>query len=247
MFSFPVAPIFLAPLAASPLDRLLDPNLGFHHKGPVPLIALALLVILIVVAILIILSLVFGRKKRLRLLLGQVDELRSVLAESQKRIRLIDDHAMSYMNAMETDISRLYLLVKRIVNATDIFLAEVESLIATEDYGALIDAEELFDSPLPSYENAFTQVQDALEFPEIYPAEIGERLDEMFQIVGKEISRVSHQAKQLGQGSRRKRKNTMTNLMDAGIRYVNRARRKLSTSFKSPFIDTTQGQPKDRE
>jgi len=199
----------------------------------IPKIYLVALVACIVIALACFINLYFSRSARDKKLRAFSAALEESLDESRRRLALIEKHAKDYLSEIDSSLRGELDIAKRLIDAADTSVSKASNLLAQGTYAALIEAERVLDTPLNEDRDAVNSVVSATELPGIYPHQIEETVDIIFQRVGEEVAKASSKAKRLG-FKPRSRSNTAESLLSAGVRYVNRKRRKASQSFQKP-------------
>jgi hypothetical protein len=132
--------------------------------------------------------------------------------------------------------------IKRVLVATQQRIEDVRTLIVSQDMAALVEAEDLIDQPLTLRHNSLNSVYTDTKMPKIHMSEIEDVLEELFQSVGREISKASEEAHRLGWKRRKNRRQTVDLLLAAGIRAVMRRGRNLSSNVPADDVKKVREQ-----
>ncbi|MDD2941373.1 MAG: hypothetical protein PHC51_00250 [bacterium] len=188
------------------------------------------------VSILIMLKLWTTKTARKRSLRRHLQYLDSILDQAQSRVSLIDEPALAYLNVMDSQGNRAFEQLRRLLVATKQRIEDIRTLLITEDLESIVEAEELVDQPLSLKVDSLNAVYTDKELPPVIITDLENVLDELFEIVGSEISRASEEAHRLGWKKKRNRRRTIDLLLAAGIRAVMRHGRRMSHSFSREEI-----------
>jgi len=177
----------------------------------------------------------FSRSARDKKLRKYVDVFEKSLDESRRRHQLIEKHAKNYLNDIDPQVRGELKIAKKLIDSAERAVTKAQSLLSQKTYPALVEAEIcLLDTPLTDESNPISALVTRAEMPGIYPHQMEETVDIIFQRVGEEVAKASSKAKRLG-FKPRERTNTAESLLEAGVRYVNRKRRKSSSqSIEKP-------------
>ena len=155
------------------------------------------------------------------------------LTESKRRLSLIDTHALDYMTSLPSETSAQYASAKTLIDLATKVKIELESLLAVGSYGAVLEAEELLEKNLGDFQTGSNSLIGMKTTVPVNCLELERYLDDIFQKVGEDVAKASADAKLQGFKPRR-RGQTIEHLFDAGVRYVNRQRRKMKGSYEGP-------------
>lgn len=192
---------------------------------------LIVLVGLVVIFSMVLSAYLFLRNSRKRRIQADIDDIGAVWRENVRRVTLIETHAIDYFNSMAPDAREAFALAKQIINAVEDLIESLECLIALGDNRSLTEAEALLAQNLQMKSSAVTMVEGLPDIPLLYRHQWEGTLDHLFQTVGKEISRASENAYSFNM-TRRERRRTIENLIDAGIHFVSEKGRRLTSSFR---------------
>lgn len=199
-----------------------------------PTIFVVIVAAFIFIVILGVFAFYFNRNFRERRARKLFRSLMQSLEESKRRLALIERHAKEYINHIDPNVRGDLQIAKRLISCTEQMLANTELLLAEGGITNIIEVEEMLDTPLSEFYNPLQSLVTNSELPGIYPHQLEETVDIIFQRVGEEVAKASTQAKRLG-FKPRSRGTTVDSLINAGIRYVNRQKRRISSgSFINP-------------
>ncbi|MCB0359546.1 MAG: hypothetical protein KDD44_07910 [Bdellovibrionales bacterium] len=222
--------------AAAPIEPLQWWDEGVRQGFDRSTIVFALLIVagLLLMTVAAVLGKMVSEKRRrrawLKKQLGTLDEL---LRENERRLQLLDVHAMDYLSALSPDATRKLTLAKDIIHALQQLRLRLERLYASDELPALIAAEELVSKPLSMKRDMTTSLYGSKELPALFHNQWAPTLDECFQVVGAEITAASQSASLLSFS--KKDRGTIADLHAAGIRYLNEQGRRLTQTFRRTF------------
>jgi len=141
------------------------------------------------------------------------ESLTEQVGDLERRVHLVQGHALDYMNSMSSESSRALYELQLILASQQKVIAEIEQEIAKNDSESLRRADLLLTQTI---ERATASIDD--------PAHQHDGLDhwasrseELLQLLGFDISLASQSAHDSGLRPGRKRNKTRLNLKEAGI------------------------------
>ena len=146
---------------------------------------------------------------------GKLEELQSRLGGFEKRLGLIQGHALDYMNSISGEGSKALYQLQQILISQREMIQEIESYLATQDLGALKKADRLLEQTLSPSSLTVNGGRDRSgNTVENWES----RSEELLQTLGLDISLASQSSQEAGfNRCNRKRRGTNMNLQEAGI------------------------------
>ncbi len=194
----------------------------------IPKLYIIALVACVVIATICMINLYFTRSARDKKLRSYAEAFEESIEESKRRLGLIDRHAKDYLADIDPKVRGELQIAKRLIAAAERSSAAAQSHLAKGTYGEMLEAEIIFDTPLRDDKDAMNALITRNEIPGVYPHQLDETVDIIFQRVGEEVAKASSKAKRLGFKPRTRSK-TAESLVDAGVRYLNRQRRRINS------------------
>lgn len=141
-------------------------------------------------------------------------ELQDRLEAFEKRLGLIQEHALDYMNSISGEGSRALYQLQQIISAQRELIREIEGHLAAQDINALRNADRLLEDTLHKNRMQHSEKKTAtMRLTENWEV----KSEELLQTLGLDISLASQSSHDSGIPRRRKRRGTSMSLKEAGI------------------------------
>ena len=163
-----------------------------------------------------------ARKRKVRMIQQDLNTLRLMLEEYGARAAIIEKHAIDYFSAMSGEANEAFSKAKVMLIAIKQLADELEELLYRGSSQDISVAEALLRSQLKLQKSAVNTLNSSPDLPDVFFDEWAPMLDELFQIVGEEVSAASKNSlkivlSQNGGKKSRKRGQTLLDLKSAGI------------------------------
>lgn len=184
-------------------------------------------------------------RSRRHLLLSAVSHLRQTSRDLRRRLTRIESHITDYICYMSLDGTQSLALFRRYLSALEYRVQELDDLLRGRDEMSVHTASDLLERKLEELNISLFRVTDGSPLPALFPMDAERYLDGLLQRIGKEISNSSEfRKRQLQMQS--PSGTTHSDLLEAGIRAVGGAGRRLTRSFLSPFLRATDEKEEKR-
>lgn len=175
-----------------------------------------LIAIVCTVLVLVVIGAVIVKKDSLEQRLGvQLDDLEGRFKDYQKRMSLIEAHAVDYANSLGNDGLTAVAEVRETLAAIYRTITEVGSLLATKDLGAMQEAALLISGRAPAEAKFLSG--EAVATAGVLATDWEGRLEELLQQIGSRVSSASLSAAEAGIPKREKRERTLFSLFKAKV------------------------------
>ena len=142
----------------------------------------------------------------------QVDVLEIRIKQFRRRYGIVQEDAIDYINSIGAEGSRVLYALGQEIAAAEGLVEQMKLLLRSMAPYAADEVRAMLDGVHP------TQLDEAVERLYSLPVNWEHRLESQLQSLGKLVSQASIEAGVSGVPKRPKRKRTLLNLLDAGIR-----------------------------